>query len=189
MTYRTTIRKQFIFVVNNQKLACLLTLNTSNPDHLINIVAITVQKLENNIENYVRIVIGPNKFVTHNNSEYEGQLEQFISYLEFLKIDYYQNNIIQILNAGTCNFYRIIFVALYCAGIPVRSYYLGEPLTDEMLSAIVDVPQRYINVAIETIKNINIIDPESSLYINHANIDDKCQIINNGNIIFSDELN
>ncbi len=186
MIYRTIVRKQFIFVVDDQKLACLLTLNSNPAENLVNIVAMTVQKLENKNENYVRIVIGPNKLHTNNNMIYQQQQEHFISNLIFLKIEYYENNVVQILNAGTPDFYRVVLVALYCAGIPIRSYYPAEPLVDEKLSAIIDIPQRYLYDTIQTIKNINTIDPDSNLYINHSNVKDKCLIINNGHNILSD---
>lgn len=188
MTYRTIIRKQFIFVIDDQKLACLLTLNSNQSHRLINIVAMTIQKMETKNENYVRIIIGPNKLKSNNNSLYQQQIEYFVSNLKFLNIEYYENSVVQVLSAGISNFYRIILVALYCAGIPVRSYYSGEPLTDKILFAIVDVPHRYINATVETIKNINAADPESSLYINHDNIDKKCLIINNGHNIFNNDL-
>ncbi|XWV25965.1 hypothetical protein QJ857_gp1115 [Tupanvirus soda lake] len=181
MPYIVITRKQFTFVIDDKKLSCLLTSNvvTTDTDIAVNIVGMFIQKIDDDINNFVKIVVGPNDPNSSNDSSYENQLEQFRKNMKFLEIDYTEGQILQIFNIeemnGAYGSFRIVYVALHCAGIPVRCVFTGEPVPNTVISTFVEVPKRCILKALDVIREINTEAADKELCININNLHKKCK--------------
>ncbi|XWV24723.1 putative ORFan [Tupanvirus deep ocean] len=181
MPFIVITRKQFTFVVDDKKLACLLTSNviTTDIDIAVNVVGIFIQKIDDGINNFVKIVIGPNDPNNLNDTSYENQLEQFRKNMKSLDIEYTEGQVLQIFNvhqiSGSHCSFRILYVALNCAGIPIRCSYMGEPVPNAIVSTFIEVPKRCILKALDVIREINTEFPDKELCINVHNFHKKCK--------------
>lgn len=125
------------------------------------------------------------------------QNKQFQKNLKKYEIDYTKDEVIQILNVekitGTPGIYRIFLASLVCEGISIDAFYIGEyaltiPLVtcgcsdnttqfkSEIVSAIIQVPQRKLEKAINILTGIDLTAPfdEDQLCINAINVEEKC---------------
>ena len=158
MSPEIEVRSQYTFTTDNKTLACLLTRNVKVEDnpHMVNVVALVIEKLNNSQLNLVKIIVGtidpndqtrggagekyPNR-VFHLGDENPQdpdlqrtnklQNKQFRENMRYLNIEFSECPVIQVFNlenvAGTPGIIRAFYTALVCANIDVINFYFGEP--------------------------------------------------------------
>lgn len=180
--YTVFKRKQFNFEVTDEELSCLLTSNVQVGKISVNIVGMFTQKISNTDKNYVKIVVGQADPAneTLDNPSTDCQTKQFKKNLDKLNIKYKTKKIIEIYNeaaiSGNPGVVRIDISALTCKNIPIISYYFGEFVMVNNVTAIIrfiDVPEDMLDKAIKIFNKFKLSRDENELCINRFNVN-KC---------------